>query len=189
MKLIVGLGNPGREYDKTRHNIGFDVIDMLAEDLGVTNFREKFQGLVGEATIDDEKVFLLKPQTYMNLSGNSIKEVVSFYKLDPAEDLIVIYDDMDLPLGQLRIKVKGSAGGHNGIKSIISHLGGDFFRIKCGIGKAKRREETVNFVLGGFSKEEMKEIEPLMDDAVKASKSLVTAKNIDRVIQKFNKKK
>lgn len=189
MKLIVGLGNPGREYDKTRHNIGFDIIDMLAEDMGVSSFREKFQGLIGETTIDDEKVFLLKPQTYMNLSGNSIKEVIKFYKLDPEEDLIVIYDDMDLPTGQLRIKLKGSAGGHNGIKSIISHMGSDFFRIKCGIGKSKRREDTVNFVLGGFSKDEMKEVEPMMDDAVKAAKSLVTAKNIDRVIQKYNKKK
>lgn len=189
MKLIVGLGNPGREYDKTRHNIGFDIIDMLAEDMGINSFREKFQGLIGETTIDDEKVFLLKPQTYMNLSGNSIKEVIKFYKLDPEEDLIVIYDDMDLPTGQLRIKLKGSAGGHNGMKSIISHMGNDFFRIKCGIGKSKRREDTVNFVLGGFSKDEMKEVEPMMDDAVKAAKSLLTAKNIDRVIQKYNKKK
>lgn len=189
MKLIVGLGNPGKEYDKTRHNIGFDIIDMLAEDLKVTGFREKFQGLIAESQIDGEKVFLLKPMTYMNLSGNSIKEVVKFYKLDPKEDLIVIYDDMDLALGQMKIKLKGSAGGHNGIKSIISHLGEEFYRIKCGIGKAKRREETVGFVLGGFSKDEMKEIEPLMDDAVKASKAIVTAKNIDRVIQKYNKKK
>ena len=189
MKLIVGLGNPGKEYDKTRHNIGFDIIDMLAEDLKVGSFREKFQGLIGEGQIDGEKVFLLKPMTYMNLSGNSIKEVINFYKLNPEEDLIVVYDDMDLEPGQMKIKLKGSAGGHNGIKSIISHLGENFFRIKCGIGKAKRREETVNFVLGGFSKEEMKEIEPLMDHAVKASKALVTAKSIDRVIQKYNKKK
>ncbi len=189
MKLIVGLGNPGKEYNNTRHNIGFDVIDLLAEDLKITAFREKFQGLIGETTIDDEKVFLLKPMTYMNLSGNSIKEVISFYKMDPVEDLIVIYDDMDLSLGQLRIKLKGSAGGHNGIKSIISHLGNDFYRIKCGIGKAKRREETVNFVLGRFSKEEMEEVIPLMEDAAKASKSIVIAKNIDRVIQKYNKRK
>lgn len=189
MKLIVGLGNPGKEYDGTRHNIGFDIIDLLAKELEVVNFREKFQGLIAETMIKDEKVFLLKPMTYMNLSGNSIKEVMKFYKMDPIEDLIVIYDDMDLPLGQLRIKLKGSAGGHNGIKSIISHMGNDFFRVKCGIGKAKRKEETVNFVLGGFSKSEMEEVESLMEDAVKAVQSIVTAKNIDRVIQKYNKKK
>lgn len=189
MKLIVGLGNPGKEYESTRHNIGFDIIDELAKELEITSFREKFQGLVGEGYIKDEKVFLLKPQTFMNLSGNSIGELVKFYKLSPSEDVIVIYDDMDLSLGQFKIKVKGSAGGHNGIKSTISHIGEEFFRLKCGIGKSKRRDDTVNFVLGRFLKEEMDEVITLIDTAVKASKSLATAKSIDRVIQKFNQKK
>jgi PTH1 family peptidyl-tRNA hydrolase len=189
MKLIVGLGNPGEKYDKTRHNIGFDVIDNLAQELGVTNFRDKFNGDIGEANIQGEKVFLLKPMTFMNLSGDSIREVVKFYKLDPKEDIIVIYDDMDIPLGKLKIKKKGSAGGHNGIKSIISHLGQEFIRIKCGIGKPKKGEEVVNYVLGYFSKKEREEeIMPLIETASKAAKSLVTAKNIDRVIEKYNRK-
>jgi PTH1 family peptidyl-tRNA hydrolase len=188
MKLIVGLGNPGEKYEKTRHNIGFEIIDKLAAELDVSNFREKFQGLVGETYIKDEKVFLLKPQTYMNLSGNSIAEVVKFYKIDPVEDLIVIYDDMDMELGRLKIKRKGSAGGHNGIKSIISHIGQEFIRVKCGIGRAKTKEETVNFVLGKFSKEEREVVDELVDRAAKASKSLITAKSIERVIEKFNKR-
>jgi PTH1 family peptidyl-tRNA hydrolase len=188
MKLVVGLGNPGDKYEKTRHNIGFEVIEALAAELKVPSFREKFQGLIGEAYVKDEKVFLLKPQTYMNLSGNSIAEVINFYKLDPKEDLIVIYDDMDLDLGRLKIKKKGSAGGHNGIKSIISHLGEEFIRVKCGIGKAKSREETVNFVLGKFSKEERELADELVEKAVKASVSLSTAKSIDRVIEKFNRR-
>ncbi len=188
MKLIVGLGNPGDKYEKTRHNIGFEVIDALAEELEISNFREKFQGLVGEAYVKEDKVLLLKPQTYMNLSGNSIAEVIKFYKIDPVEDLVVVYDDMDLDLGRLKIKKKGSAGGHNGIKSIISHLGGEFIRIKCGIGKAKSREETVNFVLGKFSKEERELADELVEKACKASKSIITAKSIDRVIEKFNRK-
>ncbi len=106
MKLIVGLGNPGEKYDKTRHNIGFDVIDYLAKEYKVENFREKFQGLIGDFNIKDEKIILLKPTTYMNLSGNSIQEVIKFYKLDPKEDLIVAYDDMDIKLGGIKIKRK-----------------------------------------------------------------------------------
>ncbi len=189
MKLIVGLGNPGEKYDKTRHNIGFEVIDYHAEELKVSNFREKFQGIIGETVIKDEKVFLLKPQTFMNLSGNSINEVIKFYKMNPEEDLIVIYDDMDLDQGQLKIRLKGSPGGHNGIKSIISHLGDNFIRVKCGIGKSKRREDTVNYVLGRFSKEESELITPMIEDAAKAAKSLVTAKDMGRIMQKYNQKK
>ncbi len=189
MKLIVGLGNPGSKYNKTRHNIGFDVIDYLAEELGVSNFRDKFNADLGEAVVDGEKVFLLKPMTFMNLSGDSIREAVKFYKLDPIEDLIVIYDDMDITLGKLKIKRKGRAGGHNGIKSIISHLGDEFIRIKCGIGKPKRTEEVINFVLDTFSKKDRtEEIEPLIETASKAAKSMITAKSIDRVIEKFNRK-
>jgi len=189
MKLIVGLGNPGMKYHETRHNIGFDVIDYLASELGVTNFRDKFNGEIGEAIVDGEKVFLLKPMTFMNLSGDSIREVVKFYKLDPVEDLIVIYDDMDITLGKLKIKRKGRAGGHNGVKSIISHVGDEFIRIKCGIGKPKRTEEVINFVLDTFSKKEREEeILPLIETASKAAKSMITAKSIERVIEKFNRK-
>ena len=137
MKLIVGLGNPGNKYEKTRHNIGFEVISKLQEELNIVGEKDKFQGLLSEKNIDGEKVLFLKPQTFMNLSGNSIIEVINFYKLNPKTDLVVIYDDMDLPVGKLRVKEKGSSGGHNGIKSIISHLGDEFLRIKCGIGKPK----------------------------------------------------
>lgn len=189
MKLIVGLGNPGDKYSKTRHNIGFDVIDDLADTLNINNFRDKFNGDLGEAIVDGEKVLLLKPMTFMNLSGDSVREAIKFYKLDPKKDLIVIYDDMDIPLGKLKIKEKGRAGGHNGVKSIISHLGEEFLRIKCGIGKPKKNEEVVHFVLGEFGKKEREEeILPLIDTAGKAAKSLVTAKSIARVIEKFNRK-
>lgn len=189
MKLIVGLGNPGEKYDKTRHNIGFEVIDALAKEYKVENFRGKFQGEVGDFTIKDEKIILLKPMTYMNLSGNSVNEVIKFYKLDPTTDLIVVYDDMDLDTGRLKIKQKGSAGGHNGIKSIISHVGEEFIRVKCGIGKPRVREDVVNYVLGKFTKEEEEEVELLIETAMKASKSLATAKSIEKVIGKYNRKK
>ncbi|MDX8337070.1 MULTISPECIES: aminoacyl-tRNA hydrolase [Cetobacterium] len=188
MKLIVGLGNPGKEYDRTRHNVGFDIIDEFAEKKGFNSFKEKFQGLITEKTIDGEKVILLKPQTYMNLSGNSIVQVVKFYKIDVANDLVVVYDDMDLPLGKIRVKTNGSAGGHNGIKSIISHLGQDFVRVKCGIGKAKNKDENINFVLGRFTKEESEIVNPmfitvsdLLDDVLKNTQT-------DKIMQKYNKK-
>lgn len=130
MKLVVGLGNPGDKYAKTRHNIGFEVINKLQKDLNIIGEKDKFQGLLSEKNIDGEKVLFLKPQTFMNLSGNSIAAVINFYKIDVKNDMIVIYDDMDLPVGKLRVKEKGSSGGHNGIKSIISHLGDEFLRIK-----------------------------------------------------------
>ena len=186
MKLVVGLGNPGSKYEHTRHNVGFDVLAKLQDKLGVTNEREKFQGLISEATVNGEKVLLLKPQTFMNLSGNSIIEVVNFYKLDPAQDLIVIYDDMDLPVGKLRIKEKGSSGGHNGIKSIISHLGDQFLRIKCGIGKSQY--DTVDYVLGQFSKEEREEVDKMMDSAVSCAVDMINDVKLQNIMQKYNKK-
>lgn len=186
MKLVVGLGNPGSKYEHTRHNVGFDVLGKLQDKLGVTNEREKFQGLISEANVNGEKVLLLKPQTFMNLSGNSIIEVVNFYKLDPAHDLIVIYDDMDLPVGKLRIKEKGSSGGHNGIKSIISHLGDQFLRIKCGIGKSQY--DTVDYVLGQFSKEEREEVDKMMDSAVSCVVDMINDVKLQNIMQKYNKK-
>lgn len=187
MKLIVGLGNPGREYEKTRHNVGFDIIDKLAQKYRVT-FKDKFKGLLGEANIDGEKVYLLKPQTYMNLSGDSIIQVVNFYKIDPKSEMVIIYDDMDLPIGKLRIKEKGSAGGHNGIKSIISHMGQDFLRIKCGIGKAKNKDENINFVLGKFAKDEQELIDKMAESAISATEDIINDLKIDKVLQKYNKK-
>lgn len=189
MKLIVGLGNPGDKYENNRHNIGFKVIDELKKNNEGSDYREKFQGLLSEIKYKDDKILLLKPQTYMNLSGNSVNELIRFYKLDPKEDLIVVFDDMDLKSGQIKIKRKGSAGGHNGIKSIISHVGEEFIRVKLGIGKPETREDVINYVLGNFSREELEIINPLIEEGMKASKSLATAKEIERVIEKFNRKK
>ena len=152
MFLIVGLGNPGKEYDGTRHNIGFEVINFIANKYNIDVNRSKFKGVIGEGFIGNEKVILLKPTTYMNLSGESIREVINFYKIDDS-GIIIIYDDISLEVGKLRIREKGSAGGHNGIKSIIAHLGGDVFpRIKIGVGQPKG--DLVSHVLGRFNKEE-----------------------------------
>ena len=188
MKLIVGLGNPGREYERTRHNVGFDIIDEFADKKAFNQFKEKFQGLITEKTIDGEKVILLKPQTYMNLSGNSVVQVAKFYKIDPATELVVVYDDMDLPLGKTRVKTNGGAGGHNGVKSIISHLGQDFIRVKCGIGKAKTKDENINFVLGRFTKEESEVVEPMFTSVKSLLDDVIKGTPIDKIMQKYSKK-
>lgn len=149
MYLIVGLGNPGEKYNSTRHNIGFEVIDYISNKYNIETNRIKFKGVYGEGFINGTKVILLKPTTYMNLSGESIREVVDFYKLQD-DEVIVLYDDISLDIGKLRIREKGSAGGHNGIKSIISHLSSDVFpRIKIGVGQPKG--DLVSHVLGRFS--------------------------------------
>ncbi|HFE9686573.1 TPA: aminoacyl-tRNA hydrolase [Clostridium perfringens] len=167
MILIVGLGNPGKQYEKTRHNIGFDVIDYMANKYNIDVNREKFKGICGEGFIENKKVILLKPLTYMNLSGESIRELANFYKLED-DEIIVVYDDISLDIGRLRIREKGSAGGHNGIKSIIQNLGGDKFpRVKVGVGQPK--DNLVNHVLGKFSKEDREHIEkviPVVSDAI-----------------------
>ena len=186
MKLIVGLGNPGDKYAKTRHNIGFEVINKLQKDLNIIGEKDKFQGLLSEKNIDGEKVLFLKPQTFMNLSGNSIAAVINFYKIDAKNEMIVIYDDMDLPVGKLRVKEKGSSGGHNGIKSIISHLGDEFLRIKCGIGKSK--DDTIDFVLGQFDKSEQETVDKMIENASNCALDLVRDVELGRIMQKYNKK-
>jgi PTH1 family peptidyl-tRNA hydrolase len=186
MKLVVGLGNPGDKYAKTRHNIGFEVINKLQKDLNIIGEKDKFQGLLSEKNIDGEKVLFLKPQTFMNLSGNSIAAVVNFYKIDAKNDMIVIYDDMDLPVGKLRVKEKGSSGGHNGIKSIISHLGDEFLRIKCGIGKSK--DDTIDFVLGQFDKSEQEIVDKMLENASDCALDLIRDVELGRIMQKYNKK-
>ena len=167
MILIVGLGNPGKQYEQTRHNIGFDVIDYMANKYNIDVNREKFKGICGEGFIENKKVILLKPLTYMNLSGESIRELANFYKLED-DEIIVVYDDISLDIGRLRIREKGSAGGHNGIKSIIQNLGGDKFpRVKVGVGQPK--DNLVNHVLEKFSKEDREHIEkviPVVSDAI-----------------------
>ena len=154
MKLIVGLGNPGKQYEQTRHNIGFIVIDKLAEKLNIQLHQAKFKGLFGSGLVEGEKVLLLKPLTYMNLSGESIRAIMDFYQID-IEDLVVIYDDLDLPAGRIRLRQRGSAGGHNGIKSTISHLGTqEFNRIRVGINRPTNGMAITDYVLGRFSEEE-----------------------------------
>lgn len=166
MYIIVGLGNPTKEYKNTRHNIGFDVIDFIAEQNQIAVLEHKFKALIGKGYIDGQKVILAKPQTYMNLSGESIRAMVDYYKIDAESELIVIYDDVSLAVGQLRIRKKGSAGGHNGIKSILSHLGMDtFLRIKVGVGEKPKGYDLADYVLGHFSQAERK----TMDESCKNS--------------------
>lgn len=187
MKVVIGLGNPGKKYEKTRHNIGFIAIDNLRKKLNVNDEREKFQALVSEKNIDGEKIIFLKPQTFMNLSGNSVIEIVNFYKLDPKKDIIVVYDDMDLSFGDIRIREKGSSGGHNGIKSIISHIGEEFIRIKCGIGA--KEKGAVEHVLGEFSQTEQKDLEEILEKIYNCVIDMLSVQNLDRIMQKYNKKK
>ena len=186
MKLIVGLGNPGREYEKTRHNAGFMVMDYIAQELHVDINQSKFKGLYAKTNVNGESVILLKPQTYMNLSGESVREVMDFFKIDK-EDILVIYDDLDLPVGKIRLRQKGSAGGQNGMKNIIQHLGSqDFNRIRVGIGK-DTRIATVDYVLGKVRKEELQDFEEALVDAKNAAiHSIKNEFNI--TMQEFNKK-
>lgn len=184
-QLIVGLGNPGAKYDRTRHNVGFMLMDELARSWQINLAdHKKFQGIFGEGTGPHrDKIRLLKPQTYMNLSGQSIRAVVDWYKLSP-ESVLVVYDDMDLPLGRLRLRLSGSAGGHNGMKSTISHLGTQNFpRLRIGIGKPKTAaledKDTVSHVLGQFSKAEtevLNEVLRLCEEAIALSLKQSTEK-------------
>lgn len=171
MYLIVGLGNPGKEYENTRHNIGFNAIDVIANKYNIDVNRTKFKGVYGEGNINGKKVMLLKPTTYMNLSGESIRAVMDFYKISN-EEVIVMYDDMSLEVGKIRIRAKGSAGGHNGIKSIIAHMGTDEFpRIKIGVGGPK--EDWVSHVLGKFSKEEMSTLTSVLEASSEATIDMI----------------
>lgn len=188
MYIIAGLGNPTREYEKTRHNVGFDTIDVLADRLNTSVDEKKFKGLYGKGIIAGEKVILLKPQTFMNLSGESVREAADFYKVDP-EHIIVIYDDISLDVGQLRIRKKGSAGGHNGIKNIIAHLGTqEFPRIKVGVGAKPDRMDLADYVLGHFSQIESR----VMDDAAKEAGQAAQAMILDGIeaaMNRYNSKK
>lgn len=183
MFLIVGLGNPGKEYEDTRHNIGFKVIDNIAKEYNIEINRQKFKGVYGEGFINNKKVMLLKPTTYMNLSGESVREVVDFYNLENSK-VIVIYDDISLEVGKLRIRDKGSAGGHNGIKSIIAHLGSDIFpRIKVGIGQPN--VDLVKYVLGKFTKEEMTILSESIDASTKATEEIIKS-DVKTAMNQFN---
>lgn len=187
MYIIVGLGNPGRQYENTRHNIGFVAIDYLADKHGIEMNQLKFQAVFGQGKIGSEKVILLKPQTYMNLSGESVREAVNFFKI-PIENLIVIYDDIDLKMGEIRIRKKGSAGSHNGMKSIIYRLSDDGFpRFRIGID-GERKGDLAQYVLGGFSKESVETMEKavvLTSEAIEES----ILNGIDKAMNLYNKRR
>lgn len=189
MYIIVGLGNPKKEYDNTRHNIGFDVIDMLADKNRIGVSEKKHKALIGKGILAGQKVILAKPQTYMNLSGESVRELVDYYKIDETCELIVISDDISLDVGQLRIRKKGSAGGHNGLKNIILHLGHDAFqRIKMGVGEKPKNYDLADYVLGHFSKEERSVMDESVLDACKAIEMMIND-DTDGAMNLYNKKK
>ena len=185
MYIIAGLGNPGKKYEDTRHNIGFRTIDALADKLNIKVNKIKFKGLVGEGRIAAEKVILLKPHTFMNNSGQAIVEILNFYKLKP-EDLIVVVDDIDIEFAQLKIKKNGSAGTHNGLKSIVNLTGSkDFARFKVGVGKKHPNEDLANFVLSSFPAKDKKHIEDAIDACADAIIEAVS-RGIDKSINSYN---
>ena len=185
MYLVVGLGNPEGEYSNSRHNMGFDTINKIAEKLDVKISREKYKGLYGETTINNEKVILLKPQTYMNLSGDSIIQFKNFYKI-PDENIIIIYDDMDIEKGNIKIRKQGGPGSHNGMKSVIDVLNTDVFpRIRIGIGRPMFKEMTIAYVLEKISKEERKILDKAIDKAADATIDIIE-KGIDKTMNMYN---
>ena len=189
MFIIVGLGNPTPEYEGTRHNVGFEVIDALARKYNIDVDTKKHRAYIGKGMIEGQKVILAKPQTYMNLSGESVRSLLDYYKVDEEQELLVIYDDISLGVGQIRIRAKGSAGGHNGIKNIIAHLGGQGFpRIKVGVGEKPPKWDLADYVLGHFSKEEQEQMEEGYEHAVCAVKEIVTG-NIEAAMNEYNRKK
>ena len=189
MFLIVGLGNPEKKYDKTRHNIGFDTIDALADKYNISMNEKKHKALCGTGVIDGGKGWLAKPQTYMNLSGDSVAEIVNFYKIDPEEEMIVIFDDISLAPGNIRVRKKGSAGGHNGIKSIIARTGTqNFMRIKVGVGEKPAGWDLADHVLGHFSREDRALVEDAIKDA-EAAAVLMMQGQVDKAMNDFNAKK
>lgn len=189
MFVIVGLGNPGKKYENTRHNVGFIAIDALAEKYGISINEKKHKALCGSGVIEGMKVLLVKPQTYMNLSGESVAEVLNFYKLDPEEEMLVIYDDISLAPGNIRIRKKGSAGGHNGIKSLIAHAGTQgFMRIKIGVGEKPSGWDLADYVLGHFSEEDTVKLKEIMPDVIQAA-VLMTQGDVQKAMNDYNAKK
>ncbi len=184
MYVVVGLGNPGKKYEHTKHNIGFMTVDFLAEKNGIKINKIKHKALVGEGMISGQKVLLVKPQTYMNLSGNSVREILEYYKV-AAQDMIVVYDDVDIEMGRLRIRKRGSAGSHNGMRSIIYDIKSDEFpRVRVGIG-GERKAGLADYVLGGFRKEEITVMEKAVVRAADAIERML-AKGIDDAMNEFN---
>jgi len=188
MKIFVGLGNPTLEYAKTKHNVGFMLADRLAKEISAEIWREKFNALVNETFFDGEKILIVKPQTFMNLSGESVAPLVNFYKID-AKNLIVAHDDMDLPLGMIRLRPKGSGGGHHGIESIIQHLGTQNFpRIRIGVGRPPANWTVNHHVLSPFSADDAEKISKTLDELVPAA-LCIFKEGINNAMNKFNPKK
>jgi len=183
MYIIAGLGNPGKEYTGTRHNAGYSAVEYLAEKLNVKLNKLRFSSVYGDTSINGEKVMLVKPVTYMNRSGIAIAEIINFYKI-PSENLIVIYDDIDIPLGSLRIRPNGSSGTHNGMKSIINNIGSGFPRIRIGIGRNEDMD-LADYVLQKFSSPERDVINPIIEKAAEAAVEIIE-KDIDSAMQKYN---
>ena len=188
MFIIAGLGNPDEKYQGTRHNVGFDVVDRLAEKYQIAVDTKNHRALIGKGVFEGQKVLLAKPQTYMNLSGESIRSLVEYYKIDPEEELLVIYDDISLEVGQLRIRRKGSAGGHNGIKNIIAQLGTDTFqRIKVGVGEKPKGYDLAAYVLGHFHGEDLELMEEGYEKAISATEEILKGE-IDAAMNEYNRK-
>ena len=185
MYIIVGLGNPGKQYDKTRHNVGFDVIDMLANEYDISVTKIKHKALIGEGRIGSEKVLLVKPQTYMNLSGETLIDIYNYYKVD-LENIVVIYDDIDLDVGKLRIRKKGSGGTHNGMRSIVKCLGSiEFPRVRVGVSKPMPGQNLADFVLSRFRKEEADDLAIGLEKACNALDCIIR-ENLDLAMNKYN---
>ena len=188
MYLVVGLGNPTRQYEGTKHNVGFDTIDFLVDEYRVPSSGVKHKAMYGTGVIAGQKVILAKPLTYMNLSGESVAELVNYYKIDPEEELVVIYDDINLAPGYIRVRKKGSAGGHNGIKNIIAQLGSDKFkRIRVGVGEKPKNWDLADYVLSPFSKEERTQVDEAIRHAADALE-MILQDDIDSAMNKYNKK-
>lgn len=189
MFVIVGLGNPEKKYEGTRHNIGFAVIDALADKYNISIKDKKHKALCGTGVIEGVKVMLVKPLTYMNLSGDSVADVMNFYKLDPEEDMLVVYDDISLAPGNIRVRKKGSAGGHNGIKSIIARCGTqNFMRVKVGVGEKPEGWDLADHVLGHFSDEDSRLVREAVDDAIGAI-VMMSRGDVNQAMNNYNAKK
>ena len=188
MYIIVGLGNPGKEYDNTRHNIGFDVVDRLADRENIAVLEKKHKAVIGKGYVAGKKCILAKPQTFMNLSGESVRELVDYYKADPERELLVISDDVSLEPGQLRVRKKGSAGGHNGLKNIIARLGTEnFIRIRIGVGEKPKGYDLADYVLGHFSKDERSTMDEAAERASEAIRMIIM-QDAEAAMNAFNKK-
>lgn len=188
MYLIVGLGNPGKDYEKTRHNVGFDTADALIDEYSILQSGVKFNAMYGKGMINGEKVLVAKPLTYMNLSGEAVRGLVDYFKIDVKEELIIVYDDIDLEPGNIRVRAKGSAGGHNGMKSIIQHLGTqEFARVRVGVGAKPKGWDLADHVLGHFSKEDRVLIDESVKRACKAVACFVE-NGIDTAMNQYNGK-